>query len=99
MSTSRPDADFYAGAMSDAGWPLGARSTGTEPQAVQAAPPAIASILGRVGETEVLLSDVERALERLEAGSYSLCEVCGTEIDLARLDASPVTRRCEAHAS
>ena len=99
MCTSRPSADSYAEQMSDAGLPSFMASNESELQATKATPSALASILERIAETEMLLSDVERALERLEAGSYNLCEVCGNEIEPGRLDTSPVTRRCESHAS
>lgn len=40
------------------------------------------------------LSDVEAALERLEAGRYGICEACGRPIGAERLDALPATRFC-----
>ncbi|HXW38720.1 MAG TPA: TraR/DksA C4-type zinc finger protein [Acidimicrobiales bacterium] len=58
------------------------------------------------GEAEVLagqlqesLREVARALDRLEAGSYGRCEVCGEEIQPARLEAMPATRFCINHAN
>jgi DnaK suppressor protein len=57
------------------------------------------------GENRVLagqlrgeLEDVERALEKLDAGTYGVCEVCGKEISSARLEAMPATRFCIDHA-
>lgn len=44
------------------------------------------------------LNDVEAALERIDAGSYGTCEVCGTKIGAARLEAMPATRFCIDHA-
>lgn len=49
-------------------------------------------------ETERRLQDIERALERIEEGTYATCEVCGGEIGEERLDAVPMTRRCREHA-
>ena len=49
-------------------------------------------------ETERRLQDVEHALERIDEGTYTQCEVCGTEIAEERLDAVPMTRRCIEHA-
>ena len=49
-------------------------------------------------ETERRLRDVELALERIDDGTYTQCEVCGTEIGDERLDAVPMTRRCIEHA-
>lgn len=40
------------------------------------------------------LADVEAALERLEAGSYGICEACRRPIPPERLDALPATRFC-----
>jgi RNA polymerase-binding transcription factor DksA len=58
------------------------------------------------GEAEVLagqlqdtLREVARALGRLEAGDYGRCEVCGVEIQPARLEAMPATRFCIDHAN
>ena len=41
-----------------------------------------------------LLEQVERALERLSAGTYGLCEGCGASIPLARLEAIPYASLC-----
>lgn len=58
------------------------------------------------GETEALsntlkesLDEVERALGKLDDGSYGKCEVCGEEIAAARLEAMPAARYCITHAS
>ena len=40
------------------------------------------------------LRDIEDALARYDNGTYGVCEDCGTEIDLARLEAIPYTRLC-----
>jgi RNA polymerase-binding transcription factor DksA len=57
------------------------------------------------GEAKVLaaslreqLADVERALTRIDSGSYGKCEVCGNDIAEARLEAMPATRFCIDHA-
>jgi len=52
------------------------------------------SVLDRA---EAGLEDIERALRRLDEGTYSSCEVCGRSIDDDRLAAAPVTRRCADH--
>ncbi|MEW6426803.1 MAG: RNA polymerase-binding protein DksA [Thermodesulfobacteriota bacterium] len=41
-----------------------------------------------------LLSKVKAALERIEGGTYGMCEECGEEIGAKRLDARPVTTLC-----
>ncbi len=43
---------------------------------------------------ERLLAEVERALQKLDEGTYGLCERCGTEIDFARLKAIPYATYC-----
>ena len=45
-----------------------------------------------------VLDDVDRALERLSAGSYDSCESCGAPIADADLARDPTRRRCAAHA-
>ena len=47
-----------------------------------------------VGQLEETLTEVERALAKLDEGSYGVCEVCGNEIGEARLEAMPATRYC-----
>ncbi len=44
------------------------------------------------------LEDVRHARQRLAEGSYGTCEVCGTPIPEARLEARPATSRCVDHA-
>ena len=44
------------------------------------------------------LSVVERALTRLDEGTYGTCETCGGSISVERLDAIPATSRCIEHA-
>ena len=44
------------------------------------------------------LDDVERALAKLDDGSYGSCEVCAQVIAADRLDAMPATRFCIEHA-
>ncbi|MBV8462029.1 MAG: TraR/DksA C4-type zinc finger protein [Acidimicrobiales bacterium] len=51
------------------------------------------------GQLQESLREVARALERLEAGDYGRCEVCGEEINPARLEAMPSTRFCIKHAN
>jgi DnaK suppressor protein len=45
---------------------------------------------------EAKIADVERALERLEAGTYGICEACGQPIVEARLEAWPAARFCRS---
>ena len=50
-----------------------------------------------VARIEAVLNDVDRALERLRAGTYRTCQVCGTEIGEAALVDSPLLAHCPAH--
>jgi RNA polymerase-binding transcription factor DksA len=43
------------------------------------------------------LAEVEAAQARLVAGRYGACEVCGEQIDGARLEARPTARTCVDH--
>ena len=40
------------------------------------------------------LSEIEAAIERLDAGTYGMCERCGQPISKARLEALPAARTC-----
>ncbi|MDZ7676342.1 MAG: TraR/DksA C4-type zinc finger protein [Acidimicrobiales bacterium] len=62
-------------------------------------------VAAEMGENRVLydqlrrdLDDIEKALERMDEGTYGTCEVCGDDISAARLEAMPATRRCIQHA-
>ncbi len=53
--------------------------------------------MGEFRETEQLmrlLRDVDSALERMDSGSYGLCDVCQEPIERERLVADPLTRNC-----
>jgi len=41
-----------------------------------------------------LLNKIKEAIERIENGSYGICDDCGDEIAVERLDARPVTTYC-----
>ncbi len=43
------------------------------------------------------LDDVEHALARIESGDFGKCEVCGNDIEEARLEANPSAQTCMAH--
>ena len=50
------------------------------------------------GQLRVELDEVERALAKLDEGTYGACETCGEAISAARLEAMPATRYCIDHA-
>ncbi|MBI2608518.1 MAG: RNA polymerase-binding protein DksA [Deltaproteobacteria bacterium] len=53
------------------------------------------SIAFRLRDRErVLLQKIERALERIEQGEFGVCDQCGDEIEVKRLEARPVTTLC-----
>ncbi len=49
-------------------------------------------------QVESELSDVERAMCKLDEGTYGKCEACQQQIEAPRLEASPATRYCATHA-
>jgi RNA polymerase-binding transcription factor DksA len=50
--------------------------------------------LGVLQSVESALIEVQAALERLEAGTYGICEICGKPIAEERLKAMPAARYC-----
>ena len=46
------------------------------------------------GREQRLLKKIDQALERVEVGTFGICEDCGNEINLKRLEARPVTTMC-----
>ena len=42
-------------------------------------------------------NDINRALRKIEDGTYGICEISGGEIDADRLAANPAARTCKAH--
>ena len=41
-----------------------------------------------------LITKIQEALNRIEEGTFGICEVCGGEISVGRLRARPVTTLC-----
>ena len=41
-----------------------------------------------------LIKKIKQAIERIENGTYGICESCGEEISVKRLKARPVTTQC-----
>ncbi|ACI20338.1 MULTISPECIES: RNA polymerase-binding protein DksA [Thermodesulfovibrio] len=41
-----------------------------------------------------LLKKIEKTLEKINNGTYGICEACGAEIPIERLEARPVTDLC-----
>jgi len=55
--------------------------------------------VGTARELDASLADVERALVKLEDGTYGACDVCGDAIAPARLEARPWSVLCVRCAS
>lgn len=41
-----------------------------------------------------LLKKIDKAIEKIENNTFGICEACGEEIDIKRLEARPVTDMC-----
>lgn len=56
-------------------------------------------IPGSLGHAQLtqLLNEVDSALERIDNGSYGVCEVCHESVEKERLLADPLTRYCLDH--
>jgi RNA polymerase-binding transcription factor DksA len=50
-----------------------------------------------LAEAERVLDGVDGALERLDAGTYGRCELCGAAIEDDRLAATPLVLTCGLH--
>ncbi len=48
-------------------------------------------------QLEAQYNDVKRALDKIEKGTYGVCEVSGHPIETERLEANPAARTCLAH--
>lgn len=53
-----------------------------------------AQVAALVSAAEQELADIDRAVERLQAGTHDRCERCGGAIPDERLRARPTTRTC-----
>jgi len=46
------------------------------------------------GREQRLLKKIDEAIERIDGGIFGICDDCGNEIDIKRLEARPVTTMC-----
>lgn len=53
-----------------------------------------AKIAALIDDTEAEMREIDAADSRLAAGTYGICDRCGTEIPAIRLEALPAARRC-----
>ncbi|MGQ9591420.1 MAG: TraR/DksA family transcriptional regulator [Planctomycetota bacterium] len=47
-----------------------------------------------MGMESVQLDQIERAIQQIDSGTYGICEECGGQIPLARLQALPFATQC-----
>ena len=52
------------------------------------------NLVGTARELEAMLRDVDRALQKLEDGTYGICDRCGKLIPEERLEARPWSVLC-----
>jgi RNA polymerase-binding transcription factor DksA len=52
---------------------------------------------GAISILETQLHEVNHALEKMEKGTYGICEVSDEEIEAERLEANPSARTCKKH--
>lgn len=50
-----------------------------------------------LAELETRYNNIMRALSKIEAETYGMCEMSGHAIEEDRLDANPAARTCKAH--
>jgi RNA polymerase-binding transcription factor DksA len=50
-----------------------------------------------VDEIQIRWRNIERALDKIEEGTYGICEVGGEQIEEDRLEANASARTCKAH--
>jgi DnaK suppressor protein len=51
------------------------------------------------GQLKESLEEIAAAIDRLDKGTYGVCEACGVAINPARLEAMPASRFCIDHAN
>ena len=50
-----------------------------------------------LGELETRYNNIKRALAKIDAGTYGVCEISGEPIETDRLEANPAARTCKTH--
>ncbi len=48
-------------------------------------------------QLETRLHEVRKAMEKIEAGTYGICEICNETIEEDRLKANPAATTCKQH--
>ena len=52
-----------------------------------------------LNQLEIRFNEIKQALERIKAGTYGVCKVCGKEIETERLEANSAAETCTEHKS
>lgn len=52
------------------------------------------TMLGLASAQQKMVDKIDRALERIDQGTYGICELCGCQIDEERLKALPEASTC-----
>jgi len=73
------------------------RSNDWEELAVERESDEVLESLGHSGEMEI--ARIRAALDRIRAGTYGICTVCGEQISTDRLDVLPETPMCKVCAA
>ncbi|MEM9336893.1 MAG: TraR/DksA C4-type zinc finger protein [Patescibacteria group bacterium] len=50
-----------------------------------------------LSQLETRYNNLKRALQKIEDGTFGVCEVSGAQIEEDRLNANPAARTCKAH--
>ena len=91
----------YGRVQSDSGdWQGSAAGEGIEPDPTDAADQIEELVVNvpLVEELEKRHKDIVDALEKMEEGTYGICEAGEEEIPFDRLEANPAARTCIAHS-
>ena len=52
-----------------------------------------------LNQLEIRLNEIKAALTKIEKNKYGICEICGEQIEKARLEANPAAATCIKHKS
>jgi len=52
-----------------------------------------------LNQLEIRLNEVKKALEKIQDGTYGVCEECEGPIEEDRLEANPAAKTCKMHMS
>jgi DnaK suppressor protein len=51
-------------------------------------------LLGKIDAARTRVRLIDTALEQMDEGTYGVCELCGDDIQVARLEVRPLSVRC-----